>query len=295
LDKQWKQIFGIFIGFLLLTIFIQAVTDVMIFGKPFVQIEKYIAYNKDNAETFGVSPWYKYILFFSGILIPPMSLLVLGGFFIGFRKRWILFLPTLLFIVFHSYFPNKQERFIVPALPFLIIAGIVGWNEWITSSKNLFPAKFKRIAWIVFICLNTIPLFVISITYSKKSMCEAMYYLYHQKNAGAFVLEQSTKESNLFMPVYYAGKWNKQYNMNTTTPAESVYFIAKNTNEWPTHVLFFEDDHLPTRIANFKKYFPHIKYETTIEPSFTDKLMHTLNPINANYKATIYSIDYSIK
>ncbi len=293
LTKQWKQIGGILIGFILMTLLIQFSTDMLIFGKPFVQIAKYIEYNRNNAETFGISPWYKYLLFVGGMLIPPMSVLLVVGFFVGIRKRWILFLPTLLFFVFHSYFPNKQERFILPALPFLIIAGVLGWNELMDASKSAFPRKFKRIAWIVFLALNTLPLFAISTTYSKRSMVEAMYYLYNDKNAGPFVLEQSTKESNLFMPVYYAGKWNKQYYVNTSNSVAAVWKNAKSSNEWPTHVLFFEEDKLQSRVDSFKRYFPNITYETKIEPSFIDKLMHTLNPINANYEAVIYRIHYN--
>jgi hypothetical protein len=291
-DKQWKQLIGTTIGFILMTLLVQLGTDIMIFGKPFVQISKYIQYNLANSETFGISPWYKYLLFAGGILIPPMSILLLGGYFIQIKNRLLLFLPTLLFFAFHSYFPNKQERFILPALPFIIISGVIGWNYLIAQSTRKFPASFKRIAWIVFLILNTLPLFVISTTYSKRSMVEAMYFLYQKKYKGSFVLEQRDKDANLFMPVYYTGAWNKEYYVNSNEPAKAVRTNAASSNDWPSYVFFFEKKNLSARVDTFKKYFPGLRYETTIEPSFTDKLMHTLNPINANYTAYVYYISY---
>lgn len=62
----------------------------------------------------------------------------------------------------------------------------------------------------------------------------------------------------------------------------------KNPDWVPRFILFEENKNLDARIANMKKYFPNIEYETTIEPGFIDNLLYKLNPINANQTITIY-------
>jgi hypothetical protein len=51
------------------------------------------------------------------------------------RKHPLLFWPSFLFFAFHNYFPNKQERFILPILPLFIIAGVIGWCMYMDKSK----------------------------------------------------------------------------------------------------------------------------------------------------------------
>jgi hypothetical protein len=97
-----------------------------------------------------------------GILIPPMSIILIAGYIRGWRKHLIMFLPALIFLIFHSIFPNKQERFILPIIPFLIaggggrlgldgrpVAGAVHWNQvahawaffWVLNMVLLIPYR----------------------------------------------------------------------------------------------------------------------------------------------------------
>ena len=69
--KKWMRVIGF---------------GLIIWGVPFAEITEYISYNLNNSVTYGVSPWYKYILLILGILIPPISIVLLLGLF-GKRSK----------------------------------------------------------------------------------------------------------------------------------------------------------------------------------------------------------------
>ncbi|NQX92893.1 MAG: glycosyltransferase family 39 protein [Flavobacteriales bacterium] len=128
LKKEWKGFF-ILGGGSLLVFFLAQSPDLFIWGEPFKQLRSYIEYNLEKSGDYPNGPWYRYILTTVGFLLPPVSIFLLIGFFREARKYPEIFWPAFIFIVFHSLFPNKQERFILPALPVIITLGMVGWNN----------------------------------------------------------------------------------------------------------------------------------------------------------------------
>lgn len=293
--QRWKSISWLVLGFVISVGIVQMVTDVLIWKKPFVEFAEYVRYNMENSESYGVSSWYKYLLLISGILIPPMSIMLMLGFLKTWRKYAIIFLPAFLFFVFHSSFPNKQERFIMPIIPFLIIGGMIGWQELLQSTTKAWLSKLNRIAWIVFFVLNTIPLLVVSVSYSKRSRVESMLYLYHKGDTQTICVEESIHSSVTLPPLFYLGKWGNVYDLSSTRTMDTLLCdmqMTKTKTDLPQYVLFNQEDDLEKRVDAFKKYFPNITFETEIKPGFIDALLHKLNPHNANFTIYIYKIHY---
>ncbi len=81
LKGQFKQTMLLTFGGILSIIVFQGGIDYLVWGKPFVQMIEYVDYNMHNAALYIVSPWYTYLLFLAGILIPPVSLFIFAGFF----------------------------------------------------------------------------------------------------------------------------------------------------------------------------------------------------------------------
>ena len=52
--------------------------------------------------------------------------------------------------------------------------------------------------------------------------------------------------------------------------------------------MFFDERDLEKRIKAVKTVLPGIVYEITIQPGLVDKVLHKVNPINANETITIY-------
>jgi hypothetical protein len=59
----------------------------------------------------------------------------------------------------------------------------------------------------------------------------------------------------------------------------------------PNYVVFNQEDAIEARVAAFKKEFRNLTYETTIQPSFVDEVMHWLNHHNANFTAYVYRME----
>jgi hypothetical protein len=132
--KEFKQMALLAAGFLATAIVIQGSADVFAWGYPFASFREYIRYNATHGYDYTTGPWYNYLLLVLGAFIPPMSFFLLYGAFRNWRKTLLILLPVLVFFIMHSYFPNKQERFIFPVVPIILLLSVVGWEQYVKES-----------------------------------------------------------------------------------------------------------------------------------------------------------------
>jgi hypothetical protein len=112
-ELQKAILFGL--GALISIILLQGAVDYFIWHKPFAEFIEYTNYNLHHSGEYPNGPWYNYILLILGLFILPLSFYLIWGNYYIFRKYLLLSLPWFLFFIFHSYFPNKQERFVLPS------------------------------------------------------------------------------------------------------------------------------------------------------------------------------------
>ncbi len=288
-QKKWKETFFVAFGTLISMVLVQGITDYLVWGKPFVQFIEYVDYNMHNAALYIVSPWYTYLLFLLGIMIPPISVFVFVGYVRSWKKLFILFLPILIFLIFHSYYPNKQERFVVTIMPFLFIAGIIGWREieqlWQTKQKKM---KWVKASWAFFWSVNLILLLPITFMYSKRARVESMSYLAQYKDIKHFLIEDEQQTVLRFPPQYYLNSWISYDTFMRNETLDGYKSKLQKGAATPDFILFYQPDNLDLRVERMQKLFPDLVYETTIEPGFMDKVIYWLNPINDNQIITIY-------
>lgn len=293
LRKNWKGFFSFSFSSLLMIVGIQGIVDTIIWGKPFTEFSEYISYNIHNAHTYTNGPFYQYFLLLLGVLVPPISLFILFGYFRSWKKYPLLFWPSFGFLLFHSLFPNKQERFILPAVPFVIMLGIIGWNEF-SENSAYWQARKKLIrgCWAFFWILNIIALPVVSTMYSKRSRVEAMTYLSKQTDVHGILIEESNEYSYTQPPLFYLNRWNilvrGMTKEHSTADVVNSYSGITDTMVRPNYVIFYGAEHEPERFEAFRKIFPDVQFKTVIEPGFMDKLLFWLNPVNRNQSAYIY-------
>ncbi len=290
LKLRWKEALIYGAGFFLSAAIIQGGIDSFVWGKPFMELGEYIRYNIESSGEYINNSWYNYILLILGILIPPASLFLAFGFFRNWRKNLVLFLPAFIFLVFHSAFPNKQERFILPIIPFFIIGGMMGWQEFIADnnwfSKN---RKFLKTSWIIFWALNIILLIPVTAMYSKRARVESMTYLSKYENIGYILIENSNRGEVQMTPIFYLGQRVYDYGVTDKSGVGQLPEHVINDPQYqPRFFLFFETLNLDRRVDNMKKVFPNIEYETTIEPGMIDKILYWLNPLNRNQTIVVY-------
>lgn len=291
LQKQYRTFLFVAIGSAVSFCIVQIPVDLFIWKKPFAEFGEYIRYNIANANSYEKNAWYSYILVIVGILLPPISFFLFFGFLRTWRKQLLLFLPTFIFLVFHSYFPNKQERFILTIVPFIIILGVMGWNDF--TNKSEFRNRNKKLlsGCIIFsVVINFILMPVVSTMYSKRSRVESMVYLSKYQNVKSLVIEDRKHESVKMIPLFYLGQWIKEFDIIQNYTIQNFSDYEKNipVNDQPKFVLFCENYDLDKRVNEMKEIFPALTYETTIEPGFVDKLLFKLNPKNVNQTIYIY-------
>ncbi len=107
----------------------QAAVDVS-FGRPaFSSLQEYLRENSGGAAKYGVSPWYNTWLTALGMMLIPLSL----PFFVRravqiWRAEKILGCLLLFFVAVHSLIAHKEERFLYPIAPLLLVALSIVWS-----------------------------------------------------------------------------------------------------------------------------------------------------------------------
>jgi hypothetical protein len=294
IHRKWMGalVFGVAAGFCMAAI--QGPIDYINWHYPFAEFGEYLRYNREHAYSYETQQWYMYFTVLGGLLVPPVSLFLLFGYFKKWKSHLLLFLPSFLFFAFHSYFPNKQERFILPMLPFVVILGLIGWDEFLkTSGWWKQRPKFLHGIWVFFWVLNTIPMLFISVSYSKRDRVESMIYLSKKGDVKTFVIEAGNHDDFLIPPLYYLHKWPPTvYGMTNRFTCDSLHVYTDNNPEaiQPNYVIFMEDENIDVRVKHFSDCYGDLKYETTIHQGMLDAILHFLNPVNKSQTCFIYKI-----
>jgi len=289
-QKQFKQalVFGIAV-IASISIF-QGGIDFFIWHKPFTELTEYVRYNIENKNEYISMPWYNYILLLLGIFVPPYSILLFLGFFNTKKKYLLVFIPTLIFLVFHSYFPNKQERFIFSVLPFYIVLGIVGINNFIENKNNNKAIKaIYKYSFIFFLIINFILLTFVSTTYSKKARVETMYYLYKKQSKGNILYEGTNKGGSKILPQFYSGTWRHIFHIDNEENYHTYETMPDSVKPEFEYFIFYGNDNLENRKKRVENIFGKMQIRYKSAPSFVDWLLYTINPNNSNDTIFIYS------
>ncbi|MDR3189179.1 MAG: glycosyltransferase family 39 protein [Prevotellaceae bacterium] len=272
-------------GALLSMFLIQGSMDFYFWGKPCVEFIEYLHYNLvvvQPGDYPGGGP-FKYVALIAGILIPPVSIFIFGGFFVKWRKYLLLFLPSFVFLLFHSFFINKQERFILTIVPFVIILGLISWSEFLAAyGKVAWLNKFARGSWKFFMVANAVLLCIITVHYSKKARVESMLYLSRYEQ-----VELLAKMNNVpTLPLFYLGEWPTVQDIDRYNVAADAQRLLESGSE-PRFVLLVANDVATEQVNALKQHFPDLVFETEIKPSLIDNLMFFLNPRH-NENETLY-------
>lgn len=288
-QKRWKQLLIMFGGMIVVWFLVHVVLETMIFEYPlFRKPLNYLKYNLANTATFGKQPWYNFVLLTLGILIPPFSIMVVSGIFANWRKWALLMVPTVLFIVLHSIFPNKQERFILPVLPMLIVVGMAGWHYWSEHRSGL--KKLEKVSWRIFWGLNLLLLPFVTVHYSKRAQVEAMSYVRTEVADDVILVDNMTQGDILAMPKYYADRQLYIMGMHQNYPLDSVSaeLASQPRSDWPQYIFFVSNKNFDERLANMKTLYPNLEKQAEFKSSMIDELLHWLNPRNKNQTIYVY-------
>lgn len=295
LQRNWKAVLPLALGFLLPFLLIHGWIESYIAGVPFGKVRYYIEYNLLHSNDYINLPAFNYILLVAGVLIPPVGLFVFAGTFKAWKKYLPLFLGTIFFFGFHSYFPNKQERFMFTMIPMFVILGYVGWQELNRSAFWQKRQGFVRGSWKFFWILNGIALALATWQPSKLARIDVMRYMGTKTDLQTYVIDNSARDGEMLLPRFYQGRFPTYYHITKRKPIDDMLrkLRHKEAHEQPNYFIFSQrpNEDLTERIETVRAHFPTITYDTTISGSLLDQLHNKLNPKHAkNDNMVIYKV-----
>ena len=281
--KQWRPLIFFVLGNVFTFSITQGIVDFFIWGYPFAEFWGYVTYNmKEGTKYLPNTNYFMYFYVLFGVLLFPFGLLIGIGFFKSFKKYSIVFIPTVLFLLFHTLYPNRQERFILSVLPFFIIIGVIGFQS--LRSFQLWDRLWKfsyRFFWI----LNLPLLLLFVMTSSKISRVDAMYSLYSRAPQNATILlEGSGNAGTSMMPKFYSNTWHCSFIEKTVLDE----VLPKKCN----YIFFFGEGKLSHRIAFYRKKYGKISLVKKCKPSLIDSIVKKINPRNVNEYIEVWKVNY---
>lgn len=315
--KEWRGSMIFTMGYLIMAFLTIGLIDLIFFDYPFHSLVEYFAHNSNNAGNYISGSPLKFTLTTFGFLIPPISLFIMIGYAKSFKIEPLMFMAVLVFFVFHSAFPNQQERFILPMFPMLIILGVIGWrliiNDWKFWQK--YP-MINSICWKFFWGINIAGALFMAGTFSKRDRVEPLHYLSTKDDLKAVIIEneKSVKQP----PVYYLGENSSDYNewdkkllgldsiallapdhkvVYTIYPQKSVVQLKleiKKANKIPNYIIFQGVKDLEARKNRLYSIYQgrNLAFLQTVRPSMLDRILHAVNPKHhRDQTASIYKIE----
>ena len=282
-QRRWKPMLVYGLGVFLPLAVIQSGIDLFLWGRPFAELTEYVMYNMANTTTYFDQPWYNYLLLLLGIFIPFLGVGVMFGFFQR-RGPLLIWVPVLLFLAIHSYFPNKQERFILPIVPLFFVLGYTAWELWRERSAwwQAHPKLWRGqliFAWT----LNTVLLIVLIFSYSKRSRVEAMVGLRDLQGIRALIVEDTVEGEAPMPPLFYLGQWDVLVEPWTDPSTDMAARLRLHPiSDRPDVILFFGVEDLPARVARAETVMGPLEILFEAKPGALDRAVHWLNPVNRN-------------
>ncbi len=128
---------------------VQGLVDQAYLGQFLAYPARYVGFNVQHVEEYGLDPWHTYVGLLLAYSMPPTALVLWRPLLATARAHLLTTASLLTFLVVHSGVGHKEDRFIFPALPLwlVLLAGmlVAGWSQ----------GKLQRAAVVWFGVLNT--------------------------------------------------------------------------------------------------------------------------------------------
>jgi len=222
------------------------------------------------------APWtYAAVLF--AAFLPPFSLLFLAAATRGAKALPLLGVPALVFLVAQSAIANRQERFLLPVLPVLILLAALGFPAVATWLSQRSWPRLYGVLWKYYWTVNTVLLTGTLFLYGKKDRVAPLVYLQARPDVTGVVVAQFTYPFPV--PAYYLGRPRPpvflfQDRSRVSQDAQAV----RAASPPPNYVILYSDSaEADTRLLEHALDV-RLARATAIEPSLGDELAHLINP-----------------
>lgn len=283
-QQKWRELLQFSGGALTTFVLTQGVVDFFIWGWPFAEFWSYVTYNMDEGTQYMAnSNYFMYVYVLFGVFFIPMGIFLLWGYLRSAKINWMLFTATLVFILFHTAYPNRQERFVLTIFPIVLILAMIGLQQWTEQRNN---EKRMKYGWLIFWVLNLPFLLFFSFTSSKTSRVDAMYSLYQNDLDDERILVEASGDAKVsMMPKFYAKSWHASF-VERDEPTQALHPVPNYRYDY---IFLVGKDKIDQRYHEVKGEYPMMELVKVCEPSPIDKLLHWLNPRNANEHIEVWA------
>ena len=261
----------------LLVLALQAASNVVINGDPLYYLFRTARHRAGLGGGYPTAPFWKYAVTLVAAFLPPFSLLFLAAAIRGAKRFALLGIPALAFLVGTSLVPNKQERFLLPVLPVLLILGAIGLpavRDWFARRGW---TRAYNWSWGYFAVVNAALLGVGVFSYGKKDRVAPLVYLEHRHDATGIVEAQFTY--GFPVPGYYLGRSRPAVFVFEDRGRLAADIATAHLAGQPVNYVVLYSDSLEADTALLERTLGRtLVVRTTISPSLGDDLAHFINP-----------------
>ncbi len=141
--KKWNSL-GFLLSGCLLVVGFQGWIDWLTWGSFLHSPIEYFRFNiLEGGATalFGRAPWHRYLSYLPRFYTFPIAVMVLLGAFWScnrscrerFQFLWIMIIP---FWIIHNFIGHKEDRFLLPIAPFIVLLTCCGWAHRLESMSK---------------------------------------------------------------------------------------------------------------------------------------------------------------
>ncbi len=236
MKSQWKTSFIYGISFVSI-FFLTQIDDVLLWNQGvFQHLFDYFHYNSTHLGQYP-SNVFSYLSLITYYVLAPLAVLLARSLMLSkawkdFSKYNALFLAVLIFIVFHLVIPNRQERFLLPAVPFLLLI----------AAAYLKPAQEKWIQynWFLGVVFTLGALFFVP----KRNQLEVCKLLLETGQMQNVIVDNYAGDGPVWLPMYYTGKMVHPFTMHGK---RSIQDLKKQME----HELVYDCKRLPMPTPNY--------------------------------------------
>ena len=262
---------------LLFVFVLQAASSAVINGDPLYYFLRTAGHRAGVGGGYPTAPLWKYAVTLAGVFLPPFSIVFLAAAIRGGKRFPLLGIPALAFLVGTSLVPNKQERFLLPVLPVLLILGTIGLpavRDWLTRRGWL---RAYRWSWEYFAVVNGVLLGVGVFSYGKKDRVAPLVYLERRHDAAGIVEAQFSY--GFPVPEYYLGRPRPRvFVFEDRRQFAAAYDTVRRTGQPVNYVVLYSDS-LAADVALVERTLrKSLVLQTVVSPSVGDRLAHAVNP-----------------
>lgn len=273
---------------------LQGIPDILVWGKPYVEITIYYKTIIQNTFRINFPDSLMYMAILTLLIIPPFSIFLLWGFVRMWKRLMLIVFPTTIFILWFALGSSPSMPHILPSVPFVIIAGASGWMLYIRGS-NLAVKYQKSYNYILtaFWIINIGLLSLATTMYSNKSRIEAFKHISNFKDIRSYLIENSTDSAEIAFPKFYLGQLVSEYQLNKGIDKKILFDRIKSDKvNMPRFVFFVDEKDFKKRIQNVYPLVLNIGYQSTFEAGPAEKILEKVRFCEAGKTIIIYRNNY---